>query len=111
MFITKGVGALIVILLAVYFAYFLGRKAGGAKKFGGPFGTVLAFSVYSFLPLIVYSVIYEIMTNKGIWYHGGDTDIGLGLAPVLASPAYWIAAFFGIGRAEADKARNSAQQQ
>jgi hypothetical protein len=88
---------------------FLVRKAFCTKKFGGSFGTVVAFSAYSFLPLNVFGGICDIMASQGIWYRGGDTDIGIALATVLASTIYWIAAFLGIGRAEADKAHNSTQ--
>ena len=96
MFITKGVGASIAILLAVYFAYYIGRNAGSTDRFGGVVGTILAFSFYGILPWIIFIVIYEWLVNKGIWYGGGDNDIGLGLAPLLVAPAYWVAAFGGI---------------
>ena len=93
--ITKDTGSIIVVLIAIILAYYLGKKVGKSKSFFGCLG-VVAFGLYGIFPTLVYFFIYEVMIRNDIWYSGGDNDIGLTLSPLLVSPIYWLSAFVGV---------------
>jgi RsiW-degrading membrane proteinase PrsW (M82 family) len=101
---TKMLVSWIVILAATGLAYYLGYRAKSPKRHGGVIGTLLLYSFYGFLPLIIMFVIMGTLTEMGIWKSGGDTDIGPALTPLLVSPVYWVSVFIGMGMSKKEQA-------
>lgn len=87
----------LVILIAAVIAGYLGYRTKSPKLHGGIIGTLLIYSFYGMLPMIVMWSIMDGFNSLGIWRSGGDTDIGPGLAPLLlGAPVYWISVFLGM---------------
>lgn len=94
---TKMTVSWLIILGATVLAFYLGYRSKTPKQYGGVFGTLLVYSCYGFLPLIIMFVVMATLQEMNIWGSGGDTDIGPALTPLLMSPIYWVSVFLGMG--------------